>query len=266
MPTLRIKLPDNGETTHVLRGDRITVGRRPDNIVQILDRSVSGYHAELIWEGDHYRLHDLGSTNFSFVEGQQITDFNLRNSCKIGFGNIECFYDASTSEAVDKEPEETEPKLTAAQMEKDMAFLRAENQELINKIDALQRRIDILSSARLVTGKSDTGQIGTPDHIKRITTERDELRFQISGVKLELEKVREELITTQKERDATRREVELLRAEKSQLPRPAQGDEKASTQKIILPPQSTQPKAEVKPEGEPKSEAEQARETASATS
>ena len=43
MPTLRIKLPDAGEAAHILRGDRITVGRRPDNIVQILDRSVSGY-------------------------------------------------------------------------------------------------------------------------------------------------------------------------------------------------------------------------------
>src|SRR5688572_8501930 len=131
MPTLRIKLPDAGEITHVLRGDRITVGRRPDNIVQILDRSVSGYHAELIWEGDHFRIHDLGSTNFSFVEGQQVTDFNLRNSCKIGFGNIECVYDATANE-----PEDAEPKLTAAQMEKDVAFLRAENQDLINKIDA----------------------------------------------------------------------------------------------------------------------------------
>lgn len=246
MPTLRIKLPDTGEITHVLRGDRITVGRRPDNIVQILDRSVSGYHAELIWEGDHYRLHDLGSTNFSFVESQQVTDFNLRNSCKIGFGNIECEYDATATEAADGGSGDGEPKLTAAQMEKDVAFLRAENQELLNKINALQRRIDILSSARLVTGKSDTGQIGTPDNVKKLTTERDELRFQISGVKLELEKVRDELIATQRERDAARQVAELLQAEKSQQQRQAQGDDKATTQKINIPPQTTAPKAELK--------------------
>lgn len=236
MPTLRIKLPDAGEITHVLRGDRITVGRRPDNIVQILDRSVSGYHAELIWEGDHFRIHDLGSTNFSFIEGQQVTDFNLRNSCKIGFGNIECEYDATAVET-----EDAQPKLTAAQMEKDVAFLRAENQELINKIDALQRRIDILSSARLVTGKSDTSQIGMPEHVKKLTSERDELRFQISGVKLELEQVREELIATQRERDSARQVAELLHAEKSQLHRESQSEDKASTQKIVLPPQASQP-------------------------
>jgi pSer/pThr/pTyr-binding forkhead associated (FHA) protein len=239
MPTLRIKLPDAGEATHVLRADRITIGRRPDNIVQILDRSVSGYHAELIWEGDHYRLHDLGSTNFSFVEGQQVTDFNLRNGCKLGFGNIECEYDAAEIEDID-----VEPKLTPAQMEKDMAFLRAENQELINKIDSLQRRIDILSSARLVTGKSDTGQIGTPDHIKKLTGERDELRYQASGLKLELEKVREELVATQRERDAARQVAELYQVEKSQLQRQLLAhDDKASTQKIVIPPQPNQPSA-----------------------
>jgi len=230
MPTLRIKLPDAGETTHVLRGDRITVGRRPDNVVQILDRSVSGYHAELIWEGDHYRLHDLGSTNFCFIEGQQITDFNLRNSCKIGFGNVECEFDSSI------EAEDAVPKMTVAELEKDMAFLRAENQELLNKHSSLQRRIDILSSARLVTGKSDTANLAAPDQIKKLTGERDEMRFQISGLKLELEKVREELSATQRERDAARQVNELLQAEKAQLQSSLQADEKASTQKILLPP------------------------------
>lgn len=252
MPTLRIKLPDAGEITHVLRGDRIPVGRRPDNIVQILDRSVSGYHAELIWEGDHYRLHDLGSTNFSFVEGQQVTDFNLRNSCKIGFGNIECEYDATHNES-----EDSEPQLSVAEMEKDMAFLRAENQELINKIDSLQRRIDILSSARLVTGKkSDTDQISTPSQVKKLTSERDELRFQISGLNFELEKIREELAAAQRERDAARQVAELLQAEKFQLQRQLQGDDKATTQKINIPPQPSQPAAPLHKEEDESSRAQ----------
>jgi len=229
MPILRIKLPDAGEIIHILRDDRVTIGRRPDNVIQILDRSVSGYHAELIWEGDHYRLHDLGSTNFCFVEGQQVTDFNLRNTCKLGFGNIECEFDSAGER-------EDEAKLSAAELEKDMQFMRAENQELQNKIDSLQRRIDILSSARLVTGKAETTNLNAPDVLKKITAERDELRFHVSGVKLELEKVREELSATQRERDAARQVNELLQAEKAQLQRQLQVDEKVSTQKIILPP------------------------------
>ncbi len=234
MPTLRIKMPDQTEVTHVLKGELITVGRRPDNTIQILDRSVSAHHAQLLFENDHYRLHDLESTNLSFVEGSQVTDFHLHNSCKITFGNIECDYDASAAE-----PEE--PKLTPAQMEKDMAFLRAENQELLNKIDALQRRVDILSSARLITGKSETGSLSTPDQVKKLTAERDELRFHCSGLKLELEKLRDELSATIRERDAARQANELLHAERAMSK--DEGSEKSqdkgdkgTTQKIILPP------------------------------
>jgi hypothetical protein len=250
MPTLRIKLPDGAETTHVLTGDRVTIGRRPDNMVQILDRSVSGYHAELIWEGDHYRLHDLSSTNFCFVEGQQITDFNLRNSCKIGFGNVDGEFDS-----VATEPPAKEIKLSPAALEKDMAFLRAENQELINKIDSLQRRIDILSSARLVTGKSDTTNLAAPEEVKKLISERDEMRFHISGLKLELEKVREELSATQRERDAARQVNELLQAEKAQLQQKLnQAEEKTSTQKINIPPAPAQPSAALSREDDAKKE------------
>jgi hypothetical protein len=35
---LRIKLPKKkGEMTHVLAGQRITIGRRPENTIQIID-------------------------------------------------------------------------------------------------------------------------------------------------------------------------------------------------------------------------------------
>jgi pSer/pThr/pTyr-binding forkhead associated (FHA) protein len=49
MASLRVNLPNQkGEMTHVLAGARITIGRRPDNTIQIIDKSVSGHHAELI--------------------------------------------------------------------------------------------------------------------------------------------------------------------------------------------------------------------------
>ena len=72
MPVLRIKLPNQGEVTHILSGEHISIGRRPDNTIQILDRSVSGHHAELISVNGHYRLHDLQSTNLCFVDGQPV--------------------------------------------------------------------------------------------------------------------------------------------------------------------------------------------------
>lgn len=228
MPTLRIKTPEHGEIAHVLNVARITVGRRPDNTIQILDPSVSGRHAELVLEGDHYRLRDLGSTNLSFVDTTPVTDFHLHDRCKVTFGNIECEFDPATV------ADET-PRLTPAQLEKDVAFLRAENQELLNKIDALQRRIDILSSARLITGKSETANLSAPDQMRKLVGERDELRYQMSGLKLEVDKLREELGATQRERDTARQLNELLHAEKASQHRESPRPDKGETQRIFLP-------------------------------
>src|ERR1700758_1814636 len=116
MATLRIKLADQGEVTHELTADRITIGRRPDNTIQIIDRSVSANHAEIIAEDGHYRLHDLGSTNLTFVEGAPVTDYHLRQVCRIIFGTVECEFDPSGGAQL--------PRISFAQMEKDMAFMR----------------------------------------------------------------------------------------------------------------------------------------------
>ena len=100
MPTLKIKLPNQMEMTHQLSGELITIGRRPDNTIQIVDRAVSGHHVELIATDGHYRLHDLGSTNLTFVDGEPVTDFHLHQACKIAFGTVECVYDPMAAAAV----------------------------------------------------------------------------------------------------------------------------------------------------------------------
>jgi CheY-like chemotaxis protein len=183
------------------------VGRRPDNTIQIIDRSVSAHHAELIAEDGHYRLHDLGSTNLSFVDGEAVTDFHLRQRCKVAFGTIQCEFDPHGGAG--------ESRLSNAQMDKDLGFLRGENADLQGKIVALQRQVDILSSARLVTKKADTTPFAAHNEtLKAMAAERDDLRHLTSGLKLELEKLREELAATALERDAARQACDLLQAEK----------------------------------------------------
>jgi CheY-like chemotaxis protein len=207
MPTLRIKLAEQGEVTHELAGDRITIGRRPDNTIQIIDRSVSAHHAELIAEDGHYRLRDLGSTNLSFVDGSPVTDFHLHEECRLTFGTVQCEFDPRAGSGM--------PRLSMAQMEKDLAFMRGENADLLAQIIALQRQIDILSSARLVTKKADNTPFASAnDALKTIVGERDDLRHLTAGLKLELENVREELTSTIRERDAARQACELMKAEK----------------------------------------------------
>ena len=52
-----------------------TIGRHPDNMVQILDRIVSKEHAQMIRQPDGAFLYrDLGSLNGSFLRGERVTE------------------------------------------------------------------------------------------------------------------------------------------------------------------------------------------------
>ena len=200
MPSLRIKLPDNkGEITHVLSGDRITVGRRPDNTIQIIDRSVSGHHAEFIGYHGQYRVRDLGSTNLTCVDGQPVSDLQLQKNCAIKFGSIECVFSVEASEALTEKSAELLP--TKSEME----FLRRENLDLQSKIAAQQKQIDILSSARLMT--KETQQLGvSPEAHRKMSAERDELRKEV-------ETLRSDLDTLMRERDAIRQAWQTVKSE-----------------------------------------------------
>jgi CheY-like chemotaxis protein/pSer/pThr/pTyr-binding forkhead associated (FHA) protein len=207
MPVLRIKLPENkGEIAHVLAGARITIGRRPDNTIQIIDRTVSGHHAELISVNGHYRLHDLGSTNLTCVNGQPVTDFHLHDACKVSFGTVECDFSPET-------PTTTAEKSEVVPTRAELEFLRRENLDLQAKIAAMQKQIDILSSARLMT--KDTQNLGVmPDVHKRVQQERDELRTQNGNLQLDLEHLRADLASLAKERDALRLAWETVKRER----------------------------------------------------
>ena len=232
MPILRIHLPETGEVTHELCGNRITLGRRPDNTIQIIDRSVSAHHAEFLFVDGHYRLHDLESTNLTFVDGAAITDYHLLGNARLAFGTVQCEFDNATT---------FETRLSPAQMEIDMAFLRADNAELQAKIEGLERRIDILSSARLVTGRTETSPAAAAsDSLRALAAERDDLRHQNAGLNLELEKLREETALTSRELDATRQELELMETERAvldrQLERYRAQSAKSATAQIDPPP------------------------------
>jgi CheY-like chemotaxis protein len=232
MPTLRIHHPDTGQVTHELSGTRITVGRRPDNTIQIIDRSVSAYHAEFLFVDGHYRLHDLESTNLTFVEGAGITDYHLLGPIKLAFGTVQCEFDNATT---------FETRLSPAQMEKDMAFLRADNAELQAKIEGLERRMSILNSARLVTGRSETSpSASSNDSVRALTAEREDLRHQNAGLKLEVEKLTQQLALASRELEAARQEIELMETERAvldrQLERYRSQSAKSETSRLDLPP------------------------------
>ena len=91
---LLLQLVDRVETSKLeLDCDVLTVGRNQDNDLVIDDIAVSGLHAQFEREEDpyyegHFRyfLHDLGSTNGSFVNGDQISRQELKNNDTVKIG------------------------------------------------------------------------------------------------------------------------------------------------------------------------------------
>lgn len=92
MPQLQIFLSEDNRPTHDLGEEKVTVGRLADNTLQIDDGSVSSHHAEIVLEGDAFHLHDLGSTNGTFHNGEQVTDAVLRHGDEVRFGTIEAVF------------------------------------------------------------------------------------------------------------------------------------------------------------------------------
>ena len=68
-----------------------TIGRLPDNTLQIDNLAVSGHHARITWEQDHYEIEDLGSLNGTYVNNKRLDKARLRHCdvVKIGKHEIE---------------------------------------------------------------------------------------------------------------------------------------------------------------------------------
>jgi pSer/pThr/pTyr-binding forkhead associated (FHA) protein len=66
-----------------------TIGRLPDNTVQIDNLAVSGHHARITWENDHYQIEDLGSLNGTYVNSERIGKAKLRHCDMVKIGKHE---------------------------------------------------------------------------------------------------------------------------------------------------------------------------------
>lgn len=92
MPKLTISTSDGNNITHDLEEELITVGRLPDNMIQIDDPSVSSHHAQLTLAGGDYHLKDLNSTNGTRVNGQTTGEAQLQDGDHVRFGKVEAVY------------------------------------------------------------------------------------------------------------------------------------------------------------------------------
>jgi hypothetical protein len=66
-----------------------TIGRDLDNHIVVDDPRVSRHHAQIRHQHHRYTLHDLGSTNGTWVNGERVTEVVLHDGDRVCLGGIE---------------------------------------------------------------------------------------------------------------------------------------------------------------------------------
>jgi len=90
--------------------DKTTIGRVDDNAFPIPEGSVSSHHCEVLLRGSDVFIHDLNSTNGTFVNGHQVTgEAALKPGQILRLGQVEIrLEDASAQKAQPKKlPDQT---------------------------------------------------------------------------------------------------------------------------------------------------------------
>lgn len=64
----------------------VTIGRLPDNVIQIDNLAVSGHHAKIYWDIDKYVVEDNNSLNGTYVNSTRVSRQALKNGDSVLIG------------------------------------------------------------------------------------------------------------------------------------------------------------------------------------
>lgn len=94
---LLIKNGNGDSNRHELQGERISIGRHPENDLVLSHDSVSSRHAEIVVDETGCILRDLGSSNGTLLNGREVQQVPISDGDMITFGAVE-------TQFVDKSP------------------------------------------------------------------------------------------------------------------------------------------------------------------
>ena len=159
----------------------LSIGRLPDNDLVIDNLAVSGHHARLSLNEDHYVLEDLSSLNGTFLNNQRVRRGSLKDGDEIVIGKHTLVFrdeggiSARAVTATTSEPVHTPVLGTTVNLDtrKRREFLAqvtsltgqasADPKELLGSLVVLQGKTDqreyILTSKLCVIGKSDMASV-----------------------------------------------------------------------------------------------------------
>jgi pSer/pThr/pTyr-binding forkhead associated (FHA) protein len=88
--------PRQGEKVDL--AGRVTIGRNPTNTIPLTEKGISGSHAELVQEGGHWIVRDLGSTNGTLVDGEKVVEAKLSPGAHVKIGVVELVFGQGANE------------------------------------------------------------------------------------------------------------------------------------------------------------------------
>ena len=83
--------------------DTMSIGRKPDNDIQIDNLAVSGRHAKIDRIGSDFVLTDLKSTNGTFVNNQKVSTCKLKHKDQIQIGKHIVLFNEREVDAIEEE-------------------------------------------------------------------------------------------------------------------------------------------------------------------
>lgn len=112
-------------------GSSVTIGRLPDNGVHIDNLAVSGHHARIVWEDDHFALEDNNSLNGTFVNNRRINRCALKHGDTILIGKHTVSYWDEARRAASEPHAEPAQVTPVAPMEATMVLDTRKAKEMI---------------------------------------------------------------------------------------------------------------------------------------
>lgn len=152
MARLSLKLDNDEVGEYWISDTPVTIGRLPENTIQLDNLSVSGRHARIVREEGAFVLYDENSTNGSYVNGQRVSRAVLTSGDTVHVGrHIISFSDEGIAEKPATAKSSSSPEVFGA------------NGKPIGVLKVVSGKTDqpeyVLNGAEAIIGKSDAATV-----------------------------------------------------------------------------------------------------------
>jgi pSer/pThr/pTyr-binding forkhead associated (FHA) protein len=138
----------------------LTIGRKPGNDVVIDNQAISGSHARIVEENETYFIEDLNSLNGTFLNGQKVSKYALKNGDIILIGN-------HTIEFMSEKPPEADaakPAIRGRSMNETMIMAPSDQKKIL----AATEKVDVLGGFLIIEGSTEKKDYLLKDRITTI--------------------------------------------------------------------------------------------------